>query len=304
MSDRRCSPRVALIGGDFWLGVVEHLFGRAGIVVAPVAGKPRWFGLSWILSRAFLRAKVIHVVWGGHLIVSIAARLLGKTLVWHWIGSDVVAFRRHRGIAGWLRKRLARQSVQVHLADSPELADELEQLGIAAQVCRLLPRSIEAEVLPLPDRFRVLSYWTDERRAFYGGDLILKLAGEIDDIEFLIAGADGEDTGRSPNVTFLGMRENLDDVYARVSVFLRLPEHDSLSAMVLEALARGRYVIYNKAFPHCRQADTMPEIRSALQEFRGLAEPNRAGAAFVKERFSLQREADSLRRVYHQLPRT
>ena len=302
MSDRRSSPQVALVGADYWLGVLEHLFCRVGVAVAPVAGISRWFGLSWIFSRPFLRAKVVHMVWGGHVIVSIAARLLGKTLVWHWIGSDVLAFRRHRTAAGWLRKRLAHRSVRAHLADSPELVEELKELGVAAQVCRLLPRSIEAEVLPLPETFRVLSYWTDERRAFYGGDLILELAREFEDIEFLIAGADGHSAAHSSNVTFLGQRATLDDVYARVSVFLRLPKHDSLSAMVLESLARGRYVIYNKAFPHCRRADTMSEVRSALQEIRGLGEPNRAGAAFVEEHFNLQREADILRRVYNQLP--
>jgi len=293
---------VALVGGGFWLGVAEHLFNRADIVVAPIADKSRWFGLSWILSRSFLRAKVIHVVWGGHVIVSIAARLLGKTLVWHWIGSDVPAFRRQRGAAGRLRERLAHRSVTAHLADSPELADELEELGIDAQVCRLLPRSIEADVLPLPKTFCVLSYWTDERRTFYGGDVILALAAEFDDIEFLIAGAEGHGAPHPSNVTFLGQQATLDDVYAGVSVFLRLPKHDSLSAMVLESLARGRYVIYNKAFPHCRQAGTMSELRSALQEIRRLDEPNRAGAAYVKEHFSVQREADSLRRVYDQLP--
>ncbi len=302
ISDRRSSPQVALVGGDFWLGVVEHLFGRAGIAVAPVAGKPRWFGLSWIFSRTFLRAKVVHMVWGGHVIVSIAARLLGKTLVWHWIGSDILAFRGHHGAASWLRKRLAHRSVRAHLADSPELAEELKELGIAAQVCRLLPSSIEAEVLPLPEKFRVLSYWTDERRTFYGGDLILELAKELDDIDFLIAGADGHDVPHSSNVTFLGQRETLDHIYPRVWVFLRLPKHDSLSAMVLESLARGRYVIYNKAFPHCRRAETMSELRSTLREIRDLAEPNRAGAAFVKEQFSLQHEADILRRVYNRLP--
>ena len=171
-------------------------------------------------------------------------------------------------------------------------------MGVCSVVCRLLPASIEAEVLPLPETFRVLSYWTDERMAFYGGDLILKLAEECSDIEFLIAGADGCGVACSSNVTFLGRRETLDDVYPRVSVFLRLPKHDSLSAMVLESLARGRYVVYNKNFPHCRRADTLEQVRAVIQEIRRFSEPNRVGADFVRENFSLQREAECLHRAY------
>ena len=59
-----------------------------------------------------------------------------------------------------------------------------------------------------------------------------------------------EGHGEAANLTYLGRQKDMDAVYRRVSVFIRIPERDSLSAMVLEMLARQRWVIYNKRMPH------------------------------------------------------
>ena len=291
--------RVAVVGTVNWVGVAGDLLRRAGLDARPLFVDRRWVPLRALTSRRCISADAVHMIWGGDVLASLTLKyLLGKRLVWHWIGSDAVRMGHDRGLRSRMRRYLADQRVVAHFADSPELAKELGTLGIRAEVCRLLPASIEAEVMPLPDRFCVLSYWFDDRRTFYGGDMILQLARELPDLEFIIAGAEGKGAPRLPNVTFLGRLKNLEDVYPRVSVFLRLPEHDSLSAMVLESLARGRYVIYNKDFPHCLRADTLEQVRSAMQEIRRLSKPNRAGAAFVRKNFSLQREAECLRRVY------
>lgn len=295
------SPSITLVGTPYWLGVAEALFRRAGIRVAQVSDTPRWLGLSWVLSRAFRRARVIHMVWGGHVVVSIAARLLGKTLVWHWIGTDVLGLRQRKGWVARLRRWIARRCVRAHLADSPELARELEVSGIHAEVCRLLPASIESEAMPLPEAFRVLSYWNDERMAFYGGRTILEVARRMPDVEFLIVGATGAGVTAPGNVRFLGQVSNLDPIYEKTSVFLRLPEHDSLSAMVLEALARGRFVVCNRDFPHCLRAETVDQVWTALRRLADAKAPNHDGAVFVQERFSLDREADGLRRLYARL---
>ena len=299
---QRHGQSIAVVGAANWTDVAAGLLRRAGLNAEVIRGAHRWVPLRMPISRRFLAARVAHIVWGGDVRASIVAGwLLRKRLVWHWIGSDVLHYKRGRGVMQVLRRRLALRHVDLHLADSPELADELKSLNIDATVCRLLPASIEAEILPLPDRFRVLSYWFDDRRAFYGGDLILELARQMPDVEFLIAGAGGKGVARPANVTFLGTLADMEPVYRQIAVFLRLPEHDSLSAMVLESLARGRYVIYNKDFPCCRPARTLEEVRAALDELRRSSEPNREGAEFVRASFSLQNEADTLRRIYDRI---
>lgn len=301
---QRQSQSIAVVGAANWIDVAAGLLRRAGLKADTIRVDHRWVPLRILVSRRFLSARVAHMVWGGDVRASlVAGSLLRKQLVWHWIGSDVVHYARGRGLMQHLRRHLATQRVAVHLADSPELAQELKALGIEASVCRLLPDSIEADVLPPPDRFRVLSYWFDDRRTFYGGDLILELARRMPDVEFLIAGAYGKGAPHVPNVTFLGRLTDMEPVYRKIAVFLRLPEHDSLSAMILESLARGRYVVCNRDFPCCRHAATLEEVQTVLAEIRRLTEPNREGARFVREHFSLQTEAEALRRVYEPMLR-
>jgi glycosyltransferase involved in cell wall biosynthesis len=187
------------------------------------------------------------------------------------------------------------------MADSPALATELAQMDIHAPVVRLLPLAIEADVEPLPPAFTILSFWWDGRRDFYGGHIVLELAREMPDVQFLIAGATGAGESPSPNVQFLGFQDDLSQTYRRSSLLIRLPEHDSLSAMVLEMLARGRYVIYNRSVDGCHLAADIAQVRSAIQDIRTKPQPNEQGARAVREQFSLDREASCLGQAYDRI---
>lgn len=85
---------------------------------------------------------------------------------------------------------------------------------------------------------------------------------------------------------------------SRSSTLIRIPEHDSLSAMVLEMLARGRHVIYNKVVEGCSYASNLAEACEALRGIQSQREPNQAGARYVRKNFSLQKEAAVLAGVY------
>jgi glycosyltransferase involved in cell wall biosynthesis len=294
--------KVTVIGTSNWLHVAAHLLERAGLAATTMNRRPEFLLPLWTLSKPCRQAQFIHRLWGGHVWSSVAAtKVLGKPLVWHWIGSDVVGYIRHRGVRRKLSRWACSGLVAAHLADSPDLAKELEELGIHAEVCRLLPRAIEAEVQPLPSTFRVMSYWFDDRREFYGGDTILAAARALPDVEFRILGANGNGAPQLPNVAYLGMRRDMDQQFAAVSAFIRMPRHDSLSAMVLEAMARGRYVVYNKPFPTCDQAADVDSLIAALHTIRQRPTPNHIGAEFVRANFSLDREAETLRNLYHRL---
>ena len=125
----------------------------------------------------------------------------------------------------------------------------------------------------------------------------MRLARDFPEIEFNILKATASDESTPQNLHLLGPRDDMEAVYRNSTVLIRIPEHDSLSAMVLEVLARGRYVIYNKQFPNCHFASDYDSAKIALQEIMKLTVPNTKGAEFIKENFSPAKEAEKLKQI-------
>lgn len=297
--------RVAVMGTVYWLEVMAELLSRAGVTCEVVDIHSKEAAVSWMLRCKWRHFDAIHHIYGPNWWWGTSMAILRKPIIWHWIGTDVLDFHRkrdtHRDWQSALTRRAAYQWACAHLADSPDLAEELQKLGIQARVVRLLPKLIEADIEPLPQKFSVLSYWGPNRKDFYRGQIVLQLAEEFPDIEFKIINATGEGEPAPPNVRFLKFQKDVRSIYNQSSVLIRLPLHDSLSAMVLEMLARGRYVIYSKRLPGVHFATSLAEARKALYEIRQKAEPNRCGSQMVRERFSLNKEAQKLSEIYGNL---
>jgi len=293
---------VGVMGTWNWLEVAAELLRLAGMTCEVFDMRSRRQLMRWVMQGHWRRFDVIHHLWGGRRAQGVLFAALRKPVVWHWIGSDVLAFKAIcRGGGGWrggvTRTMIYRWSA-MHLVDSPQLAEELASCGIPAEVVRLLPKTIEAQVYPLPDKPAVLSYWNPGSRDFYHAPLVLKLAESFPDVKFLIVGDDGAGLPAPGNVKFLGRLADLDDVYRQVSIYLRLVRHDSLSVMVLEAFARGRHVIYNMPCPFSVAAGTFEEVKGAMQRLVTVREPNQAGAEYVRRNYSVSREAENLKSAY------
>lgn len=296
--------RVDVMGSPYWAQVVCNLLKRAGLCAKVLDPHGRFALFKWAVKGQWWRFDVIHLATGmWEWRAALVLMLVPRPIIWHWIGTDILNFKRNcrRGWKGFILRLAAYRGAKAHLADSPEVAEELRGIGIQADVVRLLPERIEANVEPLPERFTVLNYWTEGFKDFYGGDIVFQLAKEFPDIEFRIAGAVKEETDVSPNIKFLGFQRDLSKIYSQSTVLIRIPEHDSLSAMVLEMLARGRYVIYNKKLAGCHFATNLEQARKALLDIRQLSEPNTPGTQAVKEHFSPNKEAAKLDRIYANL---
>ena len=301
--------RVLVTGYPYWAGVAAGLLRRSGLEAAVWRTAPddvpavlRWNRtLRWafhFLRPSFRAARALHVA-GATASTTLLwlVHRLGKRIILHWVGSDVLQLQRSAAGDG-KRLRFCRKVAAAHFADSPELVAELAEMGIRAEVFRLLPETVEPRDVPMPEKPAVLSYWSPERRTFYGGEIVDALADEFADVTFYIVGSDGAGEPQHPNMRYLCRLESLEEVYRDVSVLIRMPEHDSLSAMVLEMLGRGRWVIYNKPFPHTELATNLAEARKAL--WRCLSQPgkNEAGQAYVREHFSPQAEAERIAPMY------
>ena len=145
-------------------------------------------------------------------------------------------------------------------------------------------------IAKLPEQFNVLTYLPEPRREFYGERTIYDIAAAFPEIPFTVVGRGDANAVAPRNVRFLG---HVDDMAARIdasSALLRLPKHDGKSMLVLEALARGRHVIWNYDFPGVHHAAGLQDALTTLRGLKeahdaGVLEPNMGGYEHVAQRF-------------------
>jgi hypothetical protein len=272
---------------------------KAGIDadILPVFKRKEYFAL-WLLSRKSRPYRIVYNMGGCAAIFFIIARLRGKRTINHWLGTDAMRYHGRltvlKRIGIWVHQHL----VDLELADSETIQKELKDVGIKTNLLRLLPKAVDADVKALPRKPAVLSYWFDDRFDFYGGPVVFALARAMPDVEFLIAQAEGKGLADVPgNVQFLGPVKNMSELYRRCTCLVRMPQHDGLSAMVLEAFANGRYVIYNQQYPFVHFADDFNSAFGALREILSKDGPNVSGADYIRKNFNIDAQAECLRQL-------
>jgi len=263
LARRRAAGRVVLV--------------RAGFRVGATTPRGRLFDAYWsLLLRATPGAVRCH----------------------YWLGTDVLN-TLEEAEAGTLRRAAVSSSRDdLHVADAPWLAAELESVGLhAATVPVPQPYPAPVAVPPLPGEFRVLTYLSADRFDFYGGEAVLGAARRLPDVGFDVVGRASDPTGSAPaNVQWHGWVSDMPRFYAGATVVVRLPRHDGFGATVIEGLLNARHVIYNHDVPfvHRIEPSTTEMLVEALNGLRAAAaagrlEPNLAGRAYALEEFAQDR---------------
>lgn len=281
--------RILVIGYPYFVGRIQELAAGSDyqLMTMPKSRLQQWLTL--------FRVDAIYLI-GGDLRSNrffAAAFLLRKKIIMHWVGSDILEMKE------WLNKGhrfspiLLRHST--HWAEVDWTAQELQELGIKAQVVPLTPASFPAEVKELPAKFVVLCYLPPERELFYGGTEMIQLAKQFPEIVFLAVAA--SPTVSHPdwpeNIISVGWVDDMEELYPEITVLVRFTEHDGLSFMVLEALANGRYVIWSYPFEGVRKAMDYAQLMGAIcelyQDFKAGKLPlNQPGRSFVSENYRPQ----------------
>ncbi|UCH79371.1 MAG: glycosyltransferase, partial [Candidatus Coatesbacteria bacterium] len=155
----------------------------------------------------------------------------------------------------------------------------------------------------LPARFGLLTYMPDRRRDFYGWPVVRRIAEQLPEVEIVAAGGAAE-PGAPSNVRFTGLVDGaaMARLYRETSALVRPTSHDGLSQMVLEALLRGRQVVWSRRFPHCRHASSAEEFVAAAAALATDCPPNVAGSRYVQEHYSAEAAARALASAYATLP--
>jgi len=192
-------------------------------------------------------------------------RLRRRPLVIHWVGTDV-QIALEEAARGNASEIIVHRPM--HWCDAPWLVSELEELGARAEYVPLPITGLAAEGPPLPDRFRVLLYLPVDAfdREVFDMETLLALPTALPEIDFVLIPSTQE-TLPSPlpaNVTAPGWVDDMDALYRDVAVVVRLTSHDGTSFMVLEALSRGRQVIWTFAMPGVTVASGFAAVSEAL----------------------------------------
>lgn len=214
----------------------------------------RWFAFA-------IKNDVLCLVYidKAQLRVARFARMMGKKVIFFWIGTDVW----HLAKGDLAYKDVA----HAHVADGSALVNELAECGVEASSVLFVPK-IDMSLGTMPREHAIMLNIPDDRLEFYNYPLALELIKDFPDTKFVVVRSNNPSLYEAPNVDFRGSvpMEEMDAIYDDVSIIWRYPEHDSLSLVSMEALAKGKYVLSRFPFPCATTIETFDDGEAALRE--------------------------------------
>ena len=221
------------------------------------------FKKLWFLMTNIRKVDIIYFGYGCYKMNPYLkiARLYNKKVISHWIGSDVLKAKNNKHL------NKVQSYISYNLTCSPILKDELLDLEIKAEEVAIIPTNMSNNYSKLPKKHGAIMYLPKGSEEFYGIKYLKYAAKQFKDIKFFVVGNDN-DTLHLKNVCFLGKitPEEMNSLYDKTSILIRLPEHDGLSLMLLEALIKGKEVIYCYDFPHTRHVTNNKELHKELTD--------------------------------------
>jgi hypothetical protein len=286
-------PRILILGlPHFGKMLAPQLSGQgwhAEYLAHPGRNPLRWLALLPSLARADVLYLISSRV-DGRSPQAMLLRVRKRPTVIQWVGTDaLIATEEHA------RGNVARSVVRkpTHWVDAPWLADELAPLGIHAEYVPLPIPVPNVDPPLLPAEFRVLLYLPEDTfdREVFDTETLLRLPHEFPEVAFTLRPASAATLPPLPaNVATPGWSTDVDALYADITVVVRLTNHDGVSFMAVEALARGRYVVWTFPMPGAIQAAGFEPVAAAIRDLHarhraGSLALNEPGMAYVRANF-------------------
>ena len=207
-------------------------------------------------------------------------------IIMNWVGTDVL-----KAIASFKKGEYNKEYISsaTHFCEVDWIKEELEQIGINAIISNYMSFDKKLDnPYCLINKLSVLSYIPDKRSDFYGIKEIINLANNNPNIHFNIVGTEALDYCPLPdNLNAHGWVSDMNSIYNKIHVCVRFTKHDGLSNFVLEALSRGKQVLYNNKFNNCIFSKSEEDLHSNLQELyrdfiSGKSLYNEKGIEYIK----------------------
>jgi len=187
-----------------------------------------------------------------------------KRVIIHWMGTDVT-----KAIAKVENNEVDERYIHAeHYTVAPWLREELSTIDIDAKVLSIAAQEANIEIKPFPEKFTVLTYLPENRADFYGKPALIRAAKTFPEINFIVVGDLKPFEGAPVNVEFKGWTKNVDAYIESSVALMRFMEHDGMSYMVIDTLARGRYVLYNRNFPGVEYVQTLDDLIDAIASLK------------------------------------
>jgi len=239
---------------------------------------------SWISAVRWADAIVFQDYEGppDYVIRQLALAIaVGRPVIRKWSGTDVMRcvqnsdFRR--------QAQALDKIISLNLTSEARYTEEeLQSVGISPK--RILP------ILATPPSFRVdehkplalLAYLPSTRPEFYGSQQVRYAAEKHPDITFIVVADTNHSLSDLPNVESIGWVEDMEAIWRRVGGVMRLTVHDGLPRMVMEALARGKHVLFSHPVEGSWHVTDSATLDAALQAFKSAKTINQSGLAVAK----------------------
>ena len=231
-----------------------------------IDAEPIKFSIRKLFSNIKYDKVILTILYGKKsrliiiLLQTLLWRLCGREIIRFWVGTDVVHALENKKMRFMFK--IFDKMADLNITQAPWFVEELKRIGIKSKFIPVsIPKIKRNHIEPLPKKLTILSYLPEARHEFYGSKIVIRLAKEFPEIRFIIVANDGENLPELKNVEYLVWVTNMDKIYDQTSILLRMPEHDGLSGMVFDALARRRYVIRSVRVPGCYYAENYEDVK-------------------------------------------
>lgn len=266
-----CSVNLFTVSMSEWIKTIRH----SNVIIYQGYGKIDFFELRQL---------------------SIAA-IVGCPIIRKWSGSDVLYALKDRLVARDVKS--LDKIISLNLSSEHQgLIDELGEIGLTTTLTSQVidQPQLTSSLTPTLQK-NILVYLPDTKYDFYGYKYVNQLVKDFPKVNFTVVADKQHRLAHFPNVTSLGWVEDMEPVWERVGLLLRITEHDGFPRTIVEALSRRKYVIHNREFKGCWYASNIEDMRKAIVTFCKLNNDNEEGFNSVQDLLSGDSDLELLKRI-------